>query len=126
MASRPTNKAIGGVTPLGVFTITPGTPQKLTSLMALSDKVYTFSCQQIGFSVESSPSGQIFVNYGNFNGAGGGVADPNATALIIQSGQQQALPIGASASGGLIDASAWWIDGSAACLVAVYALDASS
>ena len=121
MASKAQNRAIGGVTPLGVFTITPGTPQRVTSLLNLSDTIYTFSCRQLGFSVDSSVGGLVYLNYGNYAGL-----DANATALIIGSGQQQTLPMGCAATEGPIDAKAWFLDGSAACVVAVYALDGSS
>jgi hypothetical protein len=119
--SQQLNKAIGGVTPLGVITITSGTPQKVTTNLNLSDTTYTLTCRQLGFSVDTSPSGEVYVNYGNVAGK-----DAHATALIIQSGTAQSLPIGAVTADGLIDANAWWLDGSASCVVAVYALDASS
>lgn len=119
--SQQFNKAIGGVTPLGVITITPGTPQKLLKNLKLSSTTYVLSARQIGFSTDSSPSGEVYVNYGNVAGK-----DANATALIIQSGTVQSLPIGARTSDGLIDLTQWWLDGSAACVVALYAMDASS
>jgi hypothetical protein len=119
--SQQLNKAIGGVTPLGVITISSGTPQKVTENLNLSDQVYTFSCRQLGFSVDSSPSGEVYVNYGNVAGK-----DAHATALIIQSGTAQSLPLGSLTTDGVLDANAWWLDGSASCVVAVYALDASN
>lgn len=121
MSSRPQQRAIGGVTPLGYFTINPGTPQQITSKLALVDSTYSVTCRQLGFSVDSSVSGELYVNYGNNSGA-----DSNATSLIVQSGTSQTLPIGAVSTEGCIDANAWYLDGSAAIKVAVYALDASS
>lgn len=121
MASRPQNKAVGGITPLGLFAITPGTPQQVTSKLNLSDKVYTFSARQLSFSVDSSVSGNVYVNYGNYAGE-----DANATALIIPSGTSVSLPLYGVVTEGLIDCAAWWLDGSAACKVAVFAADASS
>ena len=116
------NQAIGGITPLGVFTITQGTPQKLTSLLNLSDKFFTFSARGLGFSMSGASSGEVYVNYGNFAGI-----DANATVLIVQHGTQQSLPIGTRTSDGMIDVGAYWIDGShTGDKVAVYAVDASS
>lgn len=122
MASRPQNKAIGGITPLGVITVTPGTPQQIISALNLTDKVgFTFSARQIGFSVSATPAGEAYVNYGNFPNR-----DVNATVLIVQSSQAQSLPIGGVVTEGLIDVEKYWVDGSAAVVVAVYAADASS
>ena len=60
------------------------------------------------------------MNYGNFAGKG------NQTALIVQSGTTQALPVNSRCTEGEIDANAWYLDGSAACVVAVSFVDASS
>jgi hypothetical protein len=119
--SQAFQRAIGGITPLGVFTITPGTPQQLTANLKLSTTTYSFQARQIGFGVDSSPAGEIYVNYGNVAGK-----DSHVTALIIQSGTCQSLPLGAVTTEGEIDVSQWWIDGSAACVVAAYATDATS
>lgn len=122
MASRPQNKAIGGVTPLGVITVVPGTPKQIISALNLTDKVgFTFSARALGFSVSSTVAGEAYINYGNFPNL-----DANATVLIVQSGQAQSLPIGGSVTEGLIDVEKYWVDGSAAVVVAVYAADASS
>jgi len=121
MAGPVQNKAIGGVTPLGIITITAGTPQQITKNMTLSDKVYTLTCRQLGFSIDASPAGEVYVNYGNFAGK-----DTNATLMILQSGTVESLPAGSSATEGCIDAARIWLDGSASCVVAIYALDASS
>jgi hypothetical protein len=121
MAAPTINKAIGGVTPLGIITITPGTPIQVTSNLGISDTNFgKLMCRQIGLSLDSTPAGEIYVNYGNFAGKG------KATAMIIQSGTVSTLPWGCEVEDGLLDATAWWLDGSAACVVAVYALDASS
>lgn len=121
MAGPTFTRAIGGVTPLGIITITAGTPQQVTKNLKLNGDRYGFLCRQIGFSVDASPAGEVYVNYGNFAGK-----DTNATALIIQSGTFQTLPGGSSATEGQIDAAQWWLDGSASCVVAIYALDATS
>ncbi len=120
MAWQAVTHSIGGITPLGVFTITPGTPQNILANTALDSKRYAFQCRQIGISLDSTPSGEIYLNYGNIAGKGG------QTALIVQSGQQQSLPIGIRTTDGLIDATQYYLDGSAACVVAVYAMDATS
>lgn len=119
--SQAFNKSVGGITPLGVITITPGTPIKVTANLAQSDKVYTFFARQIGFSIDSTPAGEVYVNYGNVAGK-----DAHATALILQSGTTASLPVGAAVTEGVIDCTQWYLDGSAACVVAVYAADASS
>jgi hypothetical protein len=121
MAAPQQNRAIGGITPLGIITITAGAPQKVTKNLNLSDKVYTFGCRQLGFSLDATPSGEVYVNYGNVAGK-----DTNATAMIIQSGTSQSLPIGSVATEGFIDANQWYLDGSASCVVSIYALDASN
>ena len=121
MAGTQLNRAIGGITPLGVITITAGTPQQVTKNLNLTDKRYTFGCRQLGFSVDSSPSGEVYVNYGNVAGK-----DTYATAMIIQSGTVQAMPGGSGVTEGEIDASRWYLDGSASCVVSIYAADATS
>lgn len=123
MASRAQNKAIGGITPLGVITITAGTPIQIISALNLTDKVgFTFSARQIGFSVTGASTGEIYVNYGNYPGL-----DANATALIVQHGTEQTLPIGSVVTESIIDVEKWWVDGSVSGdKVAVYAADASS
>lgn len=121
MPSRAQNKAIGGITPLGLFIITPGTPQRLTSKLSSSGSVYAFSARQVSFSVDSSVSGNVYINYGNYPGE-----DTNATALIVPSGTSASLPLHGVLTEGLIDCTSWWLDGSAACKVAVFAADASS
>ncbi|MHB1952130.1 MAG: hypothetical protein ACYCOU_00155 [Sulfobacillus sp.] len=120
------NHAAGGITPLGTFTITPGTPQSILKNTALSTVRYALQCRQIGISVDSTPAGQVFLNYGDYNGGGTGVPDPLATVLIVQSGQQASLPIGARTTDGMIDATQFYLDGSAACVVTAYLMDATS
>jgi hypothetical protein len=120
MAAPALQKAIGGVTPGGVITVNPGHPIQLTNNLNLANSGYSLQCRQIGFSVDASPSGEVYVNYGNF--AGQGVQ----TALIVQSGTTQSLPVGASTKEGKIDGGAWYVDGSAACKVAISFVDASS
>jgi hypothetical protein len=120
MAFQKVNRAIGGITPLGKFTITPGTPQNILANTALSTIRYAFQCRQLGFSVSSTVVGEVYVNYGNIAGLG------NQTALIVQSAQEAGLPLTSRTTDSMIDASEYWLDGSAACVVTVYALDGSS
>jgi hypothetical protein len=120
MAWQTVTRAIGGITPLGKFTISVGTPQNILANTSITTKSYAFQCRSLGFSVSSTVAGEVYVNYGNIAGLG------NQTALIVQAGQSISLPIGAVAVDGLLDATQWWIDGSAACKVAVYALDGST
>jgi hypothetical protein len=117
--------AAGGITPLGSFTITPGTPQSILANTKLASTRYALMCRQIGFSVSKSVSGEVYVNYGNYSG-GVGVPDNLATVLTVQSSSSQSLPIGERTSDGMIDATQFYLDGSAACVVSVYLLDASS
>jgi hypothetical protein len=117
--------ASGGITPLGVFTITPGTPQSILANCNLPTVRYALQCRQIGISVDSG-SGVAFLNYGNYNGGGGGVPDPLATVLMVGAGQQSSFPIGARTTDGMIDATQYYLDGSAAVVVAVYLSDATS
>lgn len=124
-ATQKVTKALGGITPLGVFTITPGTPQNLLKNTSLTTVRYALQCRQIGISVSSKVAGEVYVNYGNYNGAGGGVVDTYATALIVQSGQTESLPFSSRTSDSMIDATQYYLDGSAACVVAVYLLDAT-
>ena len=120
MAFQKVTRAIGGITPLGEFTINPGTPQNILANTSITTKSYAFQCRSIGFSVSSTVAGEVYVNYGNIAGLG------NQTALIVQSSQAVSLPIGAVAVDGLIDATQWWLDGSAACKVCVYTLDGTT
>lgn len=122
MASRPQSKAIGGITPLGVITLSTTVPVQLTAALGLTDKVYTFSARQLGFSMSGASTGELYVNYGNYAGL-----DANATVLVVQHGTSQSLPIGAVATDGMIDATQYWLSGSVGGdKVAVYALDGSN
>ena len=97
MAAPTLQKMFGGVVPGGIITITPGTPIQITSNLKLATgdagsgksltPPYSVTCRQIGISVDAAPSGEVYVNYGNFAGKG------NQTALIVQSGTTQALPV---------------------------------
>ena len=120
MAWQKVNRAFGGITPLGKFTITPGTPQNILANTELSTIRYAFQCRQLGFSVSSTVDGEVWVNYGDIAGLG------DQTALIVQSGQADGLPLTSRAAESMIDATQYWLDGSEACLVVVYALDATS
>jgi hypothetical protein len=122
MAFQKINRAIGGITPLGEFTITPGTPQNILANAALSTTRYAFQCRQLGFSVTKASTSEVYVNYGNNAGLG------NQTALIVQPGQEQSLPISSRAVDSEIDATQWYVDCAAGgtATVVVYALDATS
>jgi len=130
MAPPKLQKMFGGVVPGGVITITAGTPISVISNLALASiqtspggtlsRPFSVLCRQITFSVDASPSGEVYVNYGNFAGKG------NATALIIQSGTTQSMPLNCLLVEGEIDAAQWYLDGSASCVVAVNFADASS
>lgn len=122
MPSVQQNKAIGGVTPLGVITVSTTVPVQISSLLANKDIYWVLTARQLGFSMLGASTGEVYVNYGNFSGL-----DTNATALIVQHGTSQSLPIGAECCDGLLDVTKWWISGTVnGDKVAVYALDASS
>lgn len=123
MASVPSGKAIGGVTPLGVITITANTPVQIVTPSTVKDKVgFTFTARLLGFSCPASNTGAIYVNYGNYPGL-----DANATALIVSPGATASLPINDACTEGLIDVEKWYCDGShTGDIVAVHASDASS
>ncbi len=130
MAAPTLQKMFGGVVPGGVITVIPGTPIKITNNLSIPNtqttpgntlsRPYSILCRQIGFSVDASPSGEVYVNYGSDPGKG------KNTALIIQSGTTQALPVNSRCTEGEIDADKWYIDGSAACVVAISFADASN
>ena len=121
MAWQKVNRAIGGVTPLGVFTITPNTPQNILANTELESKRYAFQCRQLGFSVSGTPSGEVYLNYGDTPGLG------DQTVLIIPSASAWAsLPLGSFTTESMIDATQYFLDGSEACVVTVYAMDATS
>lgn len=130
MAAPQLQKMFGGVVPGGIITVVPGTPTKVTAnLNPATGSVtqngpakppFSVLCRQIGISVDSSVAGEVWLNYGNFPGKG------NQTALIVQSGQTQALPVNSRCVEGEIDANQWYIDGSAPCVVAISFADASS
>lgn len=125
-ATQKVNHASGGITPLGVFTITPGTPQNILANTSLKSTRYSMQCRQIGVSVSKSVAGEVYLNYGNYNGAGSGVPDTIATVLIVQSSSSDSLPFSSRTSDAMIDATQYWLDGSAACVCAVYLLDATN
>lgn len=130
MAGPNLQKMFGGVVPGGVITVTPGTPIPVTTNLKLAkgsvtlngpaNPPYSVMCRQIGISVDSSVAGEVWLNYGNFAGKG------PQTALFVQSGQTQALPVNSRVVEGEIDATMWYLDGSAACVVAISFADASS
>jgi len=113
-------RAFGGITPLGKFIITPGTPQNILANTSLPTVRYSMQCRQIGVSVSSTVAGEVYLNYGNIAGLG------NQTALIAQSSSTESLPFSSRTSDSMIDATMYWLDGSAACVVSVYLLDATS
>lgn len=124
-ATQKITRAIGGITPLGVFTITPGTPQNILKNTSLVSTRYALQCRQLGISVSKTVAGEVYLNYGNYNGAGGGAPDTLATVLIVQSSSSDSLPFSSRTSDGMLDCTQYWLDGDAACVCAVYALDAT-
>jgi hypothetical protein len=120
MAAPAIQKGIGGVTPGGVITITPGVPIPVTVNLNLVANRGKLMCRQIGISVDNSVSGQVYLNYGNFAGEG------IQTGLIVQSSSVAALPVNSRTTEGQIDATQWYLDGSAACKVAINFVDANS
>ncbi len=119
MAWQKITRSIGGITPLGKFTVTPATPQSILANTDLKTKQYTMQCRQIIVSVSSTVAGEVYLNYGNTAGFG------NQTVLVIASGTEQSVPAGALTKDGIIDASQYYLDGSAACLTAVSLADAT-
>jgi hypothetical protein len=113
-------RAFSGITPLGKFTITPGTPQNILANTELPTVRYSMQCRQIGVSVSSTVAGEVYLNYGNIAGLG------NQTALVVQSSQIGSLPNGDRTSDSMVDAAMYYLDGSAACVCTVYLLDATS
>lgn len=104
MAFPALQKAFGGVIPGGAITIASGTPVAVTVNLALINTRGNLMCRQIGISVDSGAGGAVFVNYGNFPGLG------DQTALIVQAGQTQALPVNSRTVEGEIDATKWYLD----------------
>jgi hypothetical protein len=119
MAWQKITRAIGGITPLGEITITPGTPIQILVNTALTSTQYKMMCRQIGISVDSTVAGEVYVNYGATPGFG------SQTALVVMSSSSQSLPIGMRTTDGMIDATQWYLDGSAACKCALYLMDAT-
>lgn len=120
MAWQKVNRAIGGITPLGVFTITPGTPQNILANTLLESVRYAMQCRQIIISVSSTVAGEVYLNYGSIAGLG------DQTVLILASGTEQSLPAGGSVRESMIDATQYYVDGSAACVCVVSLADATS
>ena len=120
MAWQKITRAFGGITPLGKFIITPGTPQNILANTSLPTVRYSMQCRQIGVSVSSTVAGEVYLNYGNIAGLG------NQTALIAQSSSTESLPFSSRTSDSMIDAGMYYLDGSEACVCTVYLLDGSS
>jgi hypothetical protein len=119
MTWKKVTHSIGGITPLGLFTISPGTPQNILANTLLDSVRYAFQCRQIGISVDSG-SGVAYLNYGDTPGLG------DQTVLIVGAGQQQSIPIGSHLKESMLDATQYYLDGSAALSVVVFAADATS
>ena len=120
MAWQKITRAFSGITPLGKFIITPGTPQNILANTELSTVRYSMQCRQIGISVSSTVAGEVYLNYGDTPGLG------DQTVLIAQSAQTESLPFSSRTSDSMIDAGQYFLDGSAACVCAVYILDGTS
>ena len=126
---------VPGIWPLGVVTITGGTPTSILTNVgsqaqglddsgvgglgkAFRDKrPFSSLVTQIIFSAPVGNAGDVYVNYGKVAGL-----DANATVLIISKGTQQSLPAGAVLSAGQIDPSQYYLDGTTSDKVAVSAV----
>ena len=120
MAWQKITRAFSGITPLGKFTITPGTPQNILANTSLPTVRYSMQCRQIGVSVSSTVAGEVYLNYGDTPGLG------DQTVLIAQSAQTESLPFSSRTSDSMIDAGQYYLDGSEACVCTVYILDGTS
>lgn len=119
MAWQKINRAIGGITPLGKFTITAGTPQNILVNTTLTNTRYALQARQIIVSVSSTVAGEVYLNYGPTAGFG------NQTVLVIASGTEQAIPSGCLTRDGMIDSTQYYLDGSASCVCTVSLADAT-
>ena len=120
MAWQKITRAFSGITPLGKFIITPGTPQNILANTSLPTVRYSMQCRQIGVSVSSTVAGEVYLNYGDTPGLG------DQTVLIAQSAQTESLPFSSRTSDSMIDAGQYYLDGSEACVCTVYILDGTS
>ena len=120
MAWQKITRAFSGITPLGKFSITPGTPQNILANTSLPTVRYSMQCRHIGVSVSSTVAGEVYLNYGEAPGLG------DQTVLIAQSAQTESLPFSSRTSDSMIDAGQYYLDGSAACVCTAYILDGTS
>ena len=135
MASRPETRALE-VWPLGTFTITPGTPIALTSIVGPQETgsnpqtqytggpkghAFTATCRGLVFSTAGN-AGLIYLNDGNWPGR-----DVNRTVTVIGPNQPNVEFPPAGLTQGVMDINRYYIDGTTAGdLVTITAVDASS
>lgn len=111
------SKLFGGVTPLGIITVsTAGTPVALTtnlvnqaqgsspSTMDPKGRPFTGNCRQLVFSAPSANTGDVYIMYGNF-----AHTDTNAALLVVPKGVVAALPYGCLCESS-IDVTSIWVD----------------
>ncbi|HEY3620716.1 MAG TPA: hypothetical protein VGK96_28265 [Candidatus Sulfotelmatobacter sp.] len=106
--SRPETNAIGGVWPLGTFTITSGTPIALTSIVGAQKATQPFSasCRQLTLSTPGN-TGLVYINDGPFAGR-----DVNRTVAVIGPNQPYVGFPNDPLTESVLDISRYYIDGS--------------
>ena len=134
--SIPEVNPVPGIWPLGVITVTGGTPKQIIANVGSQDagkndagvkvvmpqgRNFGSSCGQLVFSAPSANSGDVFINDGNF----AGTPETNRTVLCIPKGMTLSLPAGAELQSGVIDVTRYWVDGTTGDKIIVTAMDAS-
>ncbi len=128
MAGVVQKNALGSIWPLGLFTITGGTPINILSKVAPqtagsipTGRPYAPGCTQIVFSALTANTGDIFINDGNYAGA----TDP-ATVAVVAKGVTTSLPFSTTTSQSKLDPARYWVDGTTGDKVAIYCVDSSA
>ena len=115
--------------PLGKLTINHGVPVSVlvnvgsqdagtsVSRYAPSGKLYSSLCDQLIFSTQSTNTGDVYVQYGNFAGP-----DTNVTMLAIARGVVVSIPYGTECHSGQIDLTQIYVDGTTSDVVYVTAI----
>ena len=128
MASRPETNAIGGVWPLGTFTITSGTPVSIMSIVganlpstAPAGRVFSPNCRQLLISTAGN-AGLIYLNDGNYPGK-----DVNRTVAIIGPNMPNVAFPPSHLADSVLDMSRYWVDGTnSGDTITIAAADASN